>query len=154
MLLDFEIDMNGKRFAWQVFHMLSMSLSWMNKYFCIYLINENNVCLYLPKKQGIAKLPFIDEKKLLTETKKLEDTLTVWRIIILYSCDPPYLLFKYELLSQNVRCVQFFRDPCTYTFEKRKAYQRDVNYITFCKMQLLIEQWSLKVHALPWLTKK
>lgn len=79
--IDFEIDMNGKRFAWQVrcfmysFDIVMMLSSWD----CVFCSSAFDVvCFALAVIQGIAKLPFIEEKLLLAATRKLEETLTVW----------------------------------------------------------------------------
>lgn len=66
LLTDFEVDMNGKRFSWQVLVKL-IFLSTVFSYFC--------TDIFLNVK-GIAKLPFIDEARLLAEVAKVEHTLT------------------------------------------------------------------------------
>ncbi|MCL7043730.1 hypothetical protein MKW94_007646 [Papaver nudicaule] len=76
---EFEVDLNGKRFAWQ----------------------------------GIAKLPFIDENRLLTEIKKVEHTLTkeearrnsIMQNMLFISISNPLSPYIFSLAD---RCSQLF----------------------------------------------
>ena len=87
-LSDFEVDMNGKRFAWQVgfmfwslfLHLRHHDDIGSNHYFYIFIYIYIYICVLTPLLaffKGIAKLPFIDEARLLAEVRKIEHTLTV-----------------------------------------------------------------------------
>jgi len=71
MLLDFEVDMNGKRFAWQVCLIkFAFILTGQHHIYFVFVIQS----FFL---QGIAKLPFIDETRLLAAVQKIENFSTV-----------------------------------------------------------------------------
>lgn len=72
LLSEFEVDMNGKRFAWQVRYLIFTFWIWF-----IFIGSFDWVFLVLSNMKGVAKLPFIDEDRLLAEIKKIEHTLTV-----------------------------------------------------------------------------
>lgn len=80
--LDFEVDMNGKRYAWQVC-VIHIASSW--SYGQKGLMRNHIECaisdifvFFMLTLKGIAKLPFIDEARLLAEVATVEHTLTVW----------------------------------------------------------------------------
>ncbi len=108
---DFEVDMNGKRFAWQVASCLLLKVVWYFSFLCVFDKVMEFIWGVFCGKQGVVKLPFIDEKKLLAATKKLEDSLTVWKrgflkCFLFYNLHVTYKIYSACLMLKS------FSKPC------------------------------------------
>ena len=71
MMIDFAVDMDGKRYTWQVCqnHTSLYSLSLLGA--------ARNILTSFFSNQGVCKLPFIDEGELLSATQMIEKDLKV-----------------------------------------------------------------------------
>lgn len=90
---DFEIDVDGKRFSWQVYYFLLMYFLNIIAFHLLIIIIITYYYFVLFSHKGICKLPFIDEERLLSETTKLEKDLGVCMILYVTF---PYHIFGYD----------------------------------------------------------